>query len=162
MIPAAENRLHAPLKTLHEVKPNTFLFEKPAALADDVCDDIIRRFEEAPEEQYPGRIGQTRQEDASIKRSTDLYISGKPHWQDVDKSLFRSLEQALHEFREAFPYFKGRFRDMGYGIQRTREGEFYHWHVDGGSHSFSDRQLVAIWYLNDIEEGGETEFSFRT
>ena len=58
-----------------------------------------------------------------------------------------------------FPFFKGPFKDMGYAIQRTNAGEYYHWHIDGGSHSFSHRQLVAIWYLNDVDGlGGETEF----
>ena len=51
---------------------------------------------------------------------------------------------------------------MGYGIQRTLPGEFYHWHIDSGSHQFSQRQLVAIWYLNDVAgPGGETEFLFQ-
>ncbi len=156
----AENRFHSPLATIREAKPNTFIFEKTGALPDALCDDVVRRFEAAPDEHYPGRVGQTGYEDFSIKRSTDLYISGKPQWRDVDSGLFGSLSSALAEFRRAFPYFRGRFKDLGYGIQRTRTGEFYHWHVDGGSHDFSARQLVAIWYLNDVEDGGggDTEF----
>ena len=44
-------------------------------------------------------------------------------------------------------------------IRGCVRGEFYHWHIDGGSHEMSHRQLVAIWYLNDVEgPGGETEF----
>ena len=54
------------------------------------------------------------------------------------------------------------FKDMGYAIQRTMPGEHYHWHIDGGSHEFSQRQLVAVWYLNDVPgPGGETEFLFQ-
>ena len=49
---------------------------------------------------------------------------------------------------------------MGYAIQRTEAGQYYHWHIDGGSHEFSSRQLVAIFYLNDIKknQGGTTDF----
>ena len=49
---------------------------------------------------------------------------------------------------------------MGYALQRTDAGQYYHWHIDGGSHDFSYRQLVAIFYLNDLEEsqGGTTDF----
>jgi Rps23 Pro-64 3,4-dihydroxylase Tpa1-like proline 4-hydroxylase len=48
---------------------------------------------------------------------------------------------------------------MGYAVQRTSSGEFYEWHIDGGSHEFAQRQLVAIWYLNDVPgPGGATEF----
>lgn len=158
-LPASETR---PLETIHEVKPDTFIFEKKNALPLDVCSEMIRRFEASKDEQYEGRIGQTVDKDRDIKRSTDLVTSGKENWKDLDRELFRSLSSIIMEFREAFPFFKGPFKDMGYAIQRTNPGEFYHWHIDGGSHEFSHRQLVAVWYLNDVKgPGGETEFSYQ-
>ena len=90
----------APLSSIHEVKPHTFIFEKHDALPGFLCDNMIERFEAATDEQYLGRIGQQMQEDRSIKKSTDLVVSGKEHWQDVDNNLFRSLGMALKEFRE--------------------------------------------------------------
>jgi len=151
-----------PLKTIKEVKENSFIFEQKNALPAELCDDMIRRFEENTEDQYQGRIGQTVSQDTSIKKTTDIVISGKEHWKDVDNNLFRSLGIAIKEFREAYPYFKGPFKDMGYGMQRYNPGEYYHWHIDGGSHNFSQRQLVALWYLNDVPgPGGETEFLFQ-
>jgi hypothetical protein len=150
------------LQTIAEVKPNTFIFEKHRALPLDVCAEMIRRFEASEDEQYLGRIGQLADQDRSIKRSTDLVTSGKEHWKDIDGELFRSLSAAIREFRETFPFFKGPFKDMGYAIQRTHPGEYYHWHIDGGSHEFSMRQLVAVWYLNDVPgPGGETEFLYQ-
>jgi len=149
-------------KSILEVKPGSFVFEKSAALATDVCDEIIRRFEISVEDQYPGRIGQEIELDESVKRSTDLNLSGKPHWKDLDRELFRSLNLALVEYKKSFAYFDGPFKDMGYAIQRTNPGEYYHWHIDGGSHQFSQRQLVAIWYLNSLHhQGGETEFEYQ-
>ena len=151
-----------PLKTIKEIKPNTFIFEQKNALPAALCDDMIERFEANPEDHYQGRIGQTANKDSSIKKTTDLVVSGKDHWKDVDNNLFRSLGIAIKEFRETYPYFKGPFKDMGYGIQRYHPGEYYHWHIDGGSHEFSQRQLVALWYLNDVPgPGGETEFKFQ-
>jgi len=150
------------LVTIQEVKQNSFIFEKKNALAAEFCQGAIQRFEENPQDQYQGRIGQMADQDNSIKRSTDLVVSGKQHWHDVDRALFRSLGIAIREFRAQYPYFNGPFKDMGYGLQRTDPGEFYHWHIDGGSHDFSQRQLVAIWYLNDVDgAGGETEFLFQ-
>lgn len=154
--------LRTALHSIREIKPHTFIFEKRQALPDFLCRDMIQRFEKHQDEQYAGRIGQTVHLDDSIKKSTDLVVSGKEHWKDVDNNLFRSLGMALKEFREAFPYFKGPFKDMGYAIQRTYPGEYYHWHIDGGSHEFSQRQLVAVWYLNDVPgPGGETEFLYQ-
>jgi len=150
------------LQTINEVKPNSFVFEKPNALGPAFCADVISRFEKDQEGQYKGRVGQLADKDRSIKKSTDLVVSGKEHWKDVDRNLFQSLGKAVLEFREAYPFFKGPFKDMGYGVQRTNPGEHYHWHIDGGSHDFSHRQLVAIWYLNDVTcPGGETEFLFQ-
>ena len=115
----------AALDHLRELKPGSFVFEQKNALSSATCADMIRRFEAARHEQYPGRIGQLGWEGGTIKRSTDL-------------------------------------KDMGYAIQRTRPGEYYHWHIDGGSHQFMDRQLVAIWYLNDVAgPGGATEFEYQ-
>ena len=147
---------------LKEVKPNTFIYEIEGALPADICNEMIRRFEEKTDQQYLGRIGQLQQQDQSIKKSTDLVVSGKPDWKDVDQYLFRSLGFAMRVLKEKFPYFGGPFKDNGYAIQRTNPGEYYHWHIDGGSHEFSQRQMVAVWYLNDVEgPGGKTEFSYQ-
>ena len=151
-----------PLSTIVEVKENTFIYEKRHSLPIEACEEMIRRFEQYKDEQYKGRIGQLASEDFSIKKSTDLVVSGKEHWKDIDRGLFYSLGMAIKEFRETFTYFKGPFKDMGYAIQRTDPGEHYHWHIDGGSHEFSQRQLVAVWYLNDVPgPGGETEFLYQ-
>jgi len=145
---------------MKEINPNSFIFEFKNALNKDNCSNIIQRFESSTDEQYQGKIGQNYKEDLNVKRSTDLFISGKDNWKDVDQLLFSALANSLNVFKKKFDFFDGPFKDMGYAIQRTNSGEFYHWHVDGGSHEFSSRQLVAIFYLNDLsdDQGGKTEF----
>ena len=150
------------LQLLKEIRPGSFIFEQKGALSKDSCEDMIDRFEAATDEQYPGRIGQTALQDRSIKKSTDLVVSGKEHWHDVDRLLFYSLGRAVLDFRNRFPFFCGPFKDMGYALQKTSAGEYYHWHIDGGSHEFANRQLVAVWYLNDVDgPGGSTDFSVQ-
>lgn len=147
---------------IREVKPLSFIYEIENALTPDICRDIITRFETNADQHYEGRIGQLADKNRSIKQSTDLVVSGNERWRDVDQMLFRSLALALREFQVKFPYFKGPFKDLGYNVQRTLPGQHYHWHIDGGSHEFSQRQLVAIWYLNDVPgPGGETEFLYQ-
>jgi Rps23 Pro-64 3,4-dihydroxylase Tpa1-like proline 4-hydroxylase len=162
MIPASTERRVIPLPSIREVKPQSFIFERPNALPVSFCEEVIQRFEASPHYQNEGRIGQTQSKDQSIKRTTDLVVSNKPDWKDVDEMFFRCVAAALKEFRESFPFFKGPFKDMGYQVQRYLPGEYYHWHIDGGSHEFSQRQLVVIWYLNDVPgPGGETEFLYQ-
>ena len=159
---APVERTIVPLQTMSEVKPGSFIFERPHALPDSFCDEVIRRFEAQPEYHRAGVIGQTGLHNDGIKKTTDLVASDKADWKDIDEMFFRCMAAALREFRETFPYFKGPFKDLGYQVQRYREGEYYHWHIDGGSHQFSQRQLVALWYLNDVPgPGGETEFLYQ-
>jgi hypothetical protein len=48
-----------------------------------------------------------------------------------------------------------------YKVQRTDPAGGYHiWHCEDGSTAFSRRVGVYILYLNDVEEGGETEFLY--
>ena len=148
---------------LTEVTPNSFIFEKKNALPDFLCDDMVARFEANQADQYEGRVGANMNSNESLKKTTDLIASGKEHWKDVDNNLFRSLAMALKEFKVLYPYFSemSRFKDMGYNLQRYKEGEYYHWHVDADNKALAERQLVALWYLNDVDEGGETDFVFQ-
>jgi len=154
------DKLPSILPNITETLPGSFIFHRDKALPADVCDELVRRFEAHPHYHRQGVIGQLGEQDNSIKRTTDLVVSDKDDWKDLDQLLFRSLGTAMLEFRERFPFFKGPFRDLGYQVQRYLPGEFYHWHIDGGSHQFADRQLVALWYLNDLPAGagGETQF----
>ena len=148
---------------LREVKPHSFIYEIDNALPAAACEDMIARFERNSNQQYPGRIGQKQTIEQDIKKSTDLRISGREDWKDVDEGLFLSLSTALDQLSAMHPFFAANsFCDSGYNMQRTDTGEFYEWHTDSGPGEFSQRQLVAIWYLNTAHSpGGETEFRFQ-
>ena len=62
---------------MREIKQNTFIFEFKDALNKHDCKRIIQRFEENKDDHHIGKIGQNLTEDQSIKKSTDLFISGK-------------------------------------------------------------------------------------
>jgi hypothetical protein len=148
---------------IREVKPLSFIYEVTPGLPADVCVEAIRRFEACTDQQYAGRIGQAGEEAPDVKRSTDLRISGREDWHDLDRTLSQQLTRAFNAFAGEFPFFAANsFKDTGYNLQRTLPGEYYHWHVDSGPGTFSERQLVAIWYLNDVPgPGGETEFPLQ-
>lgn len=47
-------------------------------------------------------------------------------------------------------------------LQRTLPGQGYHiWHAEACTRELSNRILAFIVYLNDVEEGGETEFLYQ-
>ena len=48
-------------------------------------------------------------------------------------------------------------------IQKTNPSEGYHiWHCEHGSIATGRRLMLVMLYLNDIEEGGETEFLYQS
>jgi hypothetical protein len=50
---------------------------------------------------------------------------------------------------------------ISYKIQKTMPSEGYHvWHCEIDNHDRARRLGVYILYLNDVEEGGETEFLY--
>ena len=52
--------------------------------------------------------------------------------------------------------------DSGYIIRHYKQNEdYYHWHIDTGPLSQCQIHLTFLYYLNDIEEGGETEFKYQ-
>lgn len=112
---------------IREVKPLSFIYEMERALPPDVCLEAIRRFEASPEHQVAGRIGQAGAEAPEVKRSTDLRVSGREDWRDIDQTLSRQLVSAFNEFAREFPFFAANsFKDIGYNLQRTLPGEYYH------------------------------------
>jgi len=161
MLPYSVEKTVNPLSSIREVKPGTFIFERPGALPPSFCEEVINRFEANPQQQHKGVIGQTGEAHGNIKQTMDLVVSDKDDWKDIDEMFFRCTSAAIAEFRETYDYFKGPFKDMGYQVQRYQEGGYYHWHIDGGSHQFAQRQLVLLWYLNSVEQGGETEFLYQ-
>ena len=145
---------------IQEVVPNSFIYVVDQALSVEDCALTIEKFEARPEQHYTGRISESRKVVEEIKKSTDLMISGRDDWAREDALFRESMRKAIVSLSALHPFFSSnRFKDMGYNLQRTREGEYYHWHLDAGPGELSQRVLVALWYLNDVPGPvGATEF----
>ena len=148
------------LYALQEVSPQSFIYAVDDAISTENCARMIEQFEACPEQQYNGRIGASQQLADQVKKSTDLRISGRDDWAEFDQIFRESMARAIKSLSALHPFFSSnRFKDMGYNLQRTQEGEYYHWHLDTGAGEMGQRVLVAIWYLNDVPgPGGATEF----
>lgn len=148
------------LYAIQEIAPQSFIYIVDDAISANDCVQITKRFEANVEQQYPGRIGGQQQLAQEVKKSTDLRISGRDDWQDIDELFRASMQKAIKSLSALHPFFSAnRFKDAGYNLQRTQAGEYYHWHLDAGAGELSQRVLVAIWYLNDVAgPGGTTDF----
>jgi len=84
-------------------------------------------------------------------------------WEDL-KSIIFNYDIAWNHYAKNVgaqeAYGSTGFKLTGMKIQKTLPTEGYHiWHLEHSSHKFdSKRAFVYSVYLNDVEEGGETEF----
>ena len=155
-------------------KPNNYKLEdliwtKPNSLSPELCDLIIKKFESDSRL----RIGSTLKGiDETTKKTTDLSISKFNDWEIEDTKLFEILLFELEEYNkyiksvnELLDYSINGYistSDSGYQLQRYDNNQespgFYDWHNDFSLDINGVRMLTFMWYLNDVEIGGETEF----
>jgi len=140
-----------------------FIFEIPNSLSEDLCKEMIVRFEN-DSRKLPGIAGNPGAV-MPVKKSLDLCFSSMSDWSDIDKILQRELLHGVRLYQEHLRKigcthnFGSKTRDTGYQIQKTVEGEYYGWHND--SSLPNDRFLTFIWYLTShdpIKDGGGTAF----
>lgn len=133
-------------------------------LDDSFCDKIIDLFER-DFRKGPGIT--TLGEDKELKKTTDLFISDfseDENWPKVDEILYEDLNVNIVKYTNklskmcSIPLWGHESKDSGYTIKRYEPGDYFHWHVDSQCKEGWVRSLAAIWYLNDVKEGGETEF----
>ena len=135
-----------------------FIYVAEDRLDKDFCKHCIEKFKK-DDTKYQGLVGDGV--NLKVKQSTDLTITDKDNWKEEDNVFYTSLKNTLESYQEwlSHPFpdncFRGHIEDTGYQIQETKPDEFYTWHQDG----MDCRMLTIIWYLNDIDEDGYTEFS---
>lgn len=142
-----------------------YLYQVNGVLDKKFCSRVIKKFEK-DENKYQGIVGGQRV-DLDVKQSMDLHISGYKHWEKENQVFYNSLKQLLNDYYTQslstfgdgkVVYFGGNYYDTGYQVQRTSPGGFYHWHNDFKCDTKGYRCISVIWYLNDVKEGGYTEF----
>jgi len=85
-------------------------------------------------------------------------------FKEVEHILFFKLRNSLKAYFEKLSVFNIKYNDFifdgGFRIQIYKKGTGkISWHNDSGIiTSCSSRKISFIWYLNDIENGGETTF----
>jgi hypothetical protein len=132
----------------------------------DFCNKVINYFEDSK----TAGLGISRQQqDAKKTDKEDLQVYGH-----VELNLRYGLETAPF-FNDVFwqtiyPVYADKYavlRNSGahsnysFKVQKTEIGQGYHiWHYESDIIQTSHRLLVWMLYLNDVEEGGETEFLY--
>lgn len=146
---------------------DTFIYIIEENLETSLCKEIIDKYEK-DENKYKGVIGKNGKPNINIKKTTDLLLCHKD-WNYIDKILEKKLNEGIVRYvkyiynittiKPSFTYSND-LSDTGYQIQKYKKNDgFYNWHDDHMIDKvLGTRVLTYIWYLNNVEEGGETEF----
>lgn len=137
------------------------------AFSKEYCDSVIDYFEKMVESGYTVNRQQFDQVHKSLKEdialfSTDSTVISLKENVVLMKQFNEMLwNQCYTDYANKFWILKnmGPHNSYSFKIQKTEPGQGYHvWHSEVDGKANCNRLLVWTLYLNDVDEGGETEF----
>jgi hypothetical protein len=159
---------------------DNFIYTNPFSISKEVCEDIIENYENEKENRYEGVTGGGLNKD--IKDTLDFVIpKNNEKWYNVHYLLEKELNNNIKKYQQKlndkklFNYtnkkqntgrqFKildySKFLSPNFMIQRyTKQKGRYTYHNDFRI-NWNEKKYRAVnflWYLNSVDEGGETEF----
>ena len=141
-----------------------FIEEYEVLVPSELCDDCIASYEKLTnQEPHLLSFGHIQKGEGKLFRedySFQFEEFGNIH---LASSIFNILNEASEMYREKYSILnKLEYNTMRLKIQKTPIGGGYHgWHCESMDAVVSNRLIVWTVYLNDVEEGGETEFLYQ-
>jgi hypothetical protein len=124
------------------------------------CHEIIQKFEDNPQQQEKTYLKDHRS-------FTEININKHANWTQVMNKLLDTMQDYLGHYKKDFGIDDMSWpSQLGYEQFRIKrylpgtEDEFK-FHVDVQDYASARRFLVFFWYLNTVEEGGETCFQMN-
>ena len=144
-----------------------YMFIVEHSFTHEECDSMLEQFEAESSLHYNGVTGGGYT--PMTKRTVEINISKCETWQKWNRLCFLRLQDGLNQYaRHCRDKCHNEFlcniddiNDTGYQLQKyMKEQQFYKWHQDGGlkENAHQHRIITFLWYLNDVDEGGETYF----
>jgi hypothetical protein len=138
---------------------NNFILE--SSMKDlSICDELIELHKNSPYK-TPGTLGNIV--DINRKHSTDIVLPDG----ELALKYLPELYNSVNEYVEKYSYSNsdGKWTINEYiCIQHYAPGEGFHvWHAERTHDKMPEiyRHLVFMTYLNDVDDGGETEFFYQ-
>ena len=144
---------------------NDFILVVENSCPDYVCDNLIELYKAYDQRgsSYTREITHPRLTKLTVEDSAlDVNVMGpldiRNHGMEFDNYFWANC---YAPYALKYPILKecGPHKVFQLKLQHTKPGQGYHvWHAETMVREHANRLLSFILYLNDIEEGGETEF----
>ena len=148
------------------VNINNFIGTYDGYITPEECNKAIKLFDN--QSKFHKTMNRQSFEQTSVLKKQDQQFFAMADniniWHSDLKSLIVNFDMALKHYTEATGVLQAfgvnEFYYTTLKIQKTLPTEGYHvWHIEHGKGFDNEaRALVFSVYLNDVEEGGETEF----
>lgn len=137
------------------------------AYSKEYCEEVIKHYESMAASGHGRTRFETDKDLKTRKDDTQLFTD------DINYLPLRGATAHFNKifWEEFYPIYEqeyaslrdsGRHSNFSFKIQKTKIGGGYHvWHYESGNREVSNRLLTWILYLNDVHEGGETEFLYQ-
>jgi hypothetical protein len=124
----------------------------------NICDDIIAKFESnAPQQEQTVMEGHRSFTEINITKNID-------DWNDVQNLLIGKMQEYVQKYIASFSIDESAW-PQNFALEEFRikrylpnDKDEFKFHVDVGDYTSAKRFLAFFWYLNDVEQGGETNF----
>ena len=127
------------------------------ALSSEICDSIIKHFEETPKINLVGEKG-------GLQRKDQTSVFQLPHTEKT--AVMKCLADGINQYASFIESTNQILEDLEVRtikVQKTEPtGGFHYWHIEQDAHNGGHTRALA-WtiYLNDVSRGGETEFLYQ-
>ena len=147
------------------VNINNFIGTYDNYITQKDCEDAIKLFED--NDKFNRTVNRIAFEEASVLHKQDQQFFAAPNnlniWWDQLKPMMVNFDLAWQHYVKhvgAKDAYGVPFHLTDLKIQKTLPTEGYHvWHIEHGKgYGNEARAFVFTIYLNDVEDGGETEF----
>lgn len=133
----------------------------------EVCAELINEFErfKSVNRVYAGSIG--RGVVRSIKHSLDANFLTNPAAMDfVSEHVYPLMQRAYVDYTNKYPILTDGISPheiSAFQVQKYNDtgGGYHVFHTESGNPQMSHRVVTWALYLNDITQGGETEFLYQ-
>lgn len=143
-----------------------FILHKEKAFSPEYCEKVIEEFDRA--EQMGNVINRQQNGEGYKLRKDDTAFFPSKHTTAECLDVVQGFNEVF--WAQIYPEYAQQYQILNdcdkhhiwyHKVQKTNPGQGYHiWHTENMDRKSSTRLLTWILYLNDIEEGGETEFLY--
>lgn len=129
------------------------------AIPTELCDVLVQRLDESPDTHRHNDTTDTTPP-RQIRTCTELVISKYEAFKDVQAVMMKVSELSVGKYQSEIPVrtFPKEIGCESYRLQKYAPGDHYEYHVDVNDYASARRFVNLVWFLNDVEQGGEYFF----